>query len=228
MEPTEGDRAVWVAIGNLSDRPGWWQLASNAPPLAGLLLLALLKESVELAIGGLQPARGFAGQQQNLGSFAIAPGPADFLDIFRGEQGEMPMDNPAHIGAIDPHAKGTGANQGRQCATRPVPFEAAAIARWQARMVGRNGVAAINQSSGQVFANLATAGINQARLPPMRSQPSQQSPPPLGRHPTPLDLQPQIGSVGRSLNDHWILQPQHCRDRGAIGGGCRGRKRGNR
>jgi hypothetical protein len=167
MQPTKGDRSVWVAIGNLSDRPGWWQLASNAPPLAGLLPLTVLKKVAELAIGRLQPARGFAGQQQNVGGFAITPGPTDFLDIFRWEQGEVPMDNPTHIGAIDSHAKGAGANQSCQRATRPVPFEAAAIGRWQARMVGRNGVAAIDQSSGQVFAIPATAGINQTRLPPM-------------------------------------------------------------
>ena len=164
MEPTESDRPFSKLIGNFSDRAFLGQMPGHKTQILNLLAGLLLKVAIEPSIGAVQPAGGFTDQQQNIGRLPIPTGATNFLHIFRRDQRPMPMNNPAHIRAIDPHAKGAGADQKGQLTPHPLSFQPAAIGRWQPGMIGGCLVAPIAQILGQVFAGLAAAGKNQAPL----------------------------------------------------------------
>ena len=131
-------------------------------------------------------------QQQAVGAQAIPAGAADLLVIAFDALRQIMMNDEAHVGFVDPHAKGDGGDHDGRLIAHEQALVLTPGGVVQARMVGERAVAVPVQLRGQGVHLLPRAAIDDARLVWMLGQEIEH----LGQAvPARLDRQVQIGAV---------------------------------
>ncbi len=105
-----------------------------------------------------------AVQQQAVGAQPVSPGPADLLVIAFDALGQVVVQHKAHVGLVDPHAKGDGGDDDLHIVADEQLLVVFALLIGQPGVIGAHGKPFALQQAGQVIHLVARKAVNDAGL----------------------------------------------------------------